>query len=264
MSFRYGHQARLGMKFQNILYEEKKGAAIIKFNRPEKKNAISLKLTEELREALKDAESDSKVRLVVLTGVGDSFSSGADFSDPQRTMEMIRQSFDVYSGKSAMLKLINLEKPTVAAVNGHALGHGVEYALMCDIIVASDKAVFGFIGPYRGVTCPYAMIRLADEVGRAKAKELILTCERISAEEALRIGLINKVVPHEKLMDAVFEIFEKMKRASPLAIRMTKEAINRGLGGYGYSLKKFEEIIGSRDALEGAMAFIEKREPRWE
>lgn len=250
--------------FKNILYEKRNGAAIIKFDRPEKKNAISLELTEELREALEDAESDSKVRVVVLTGVGDAFSSGADFSDPQKSIYMIREEFDVSSGKSTMLKLINLEKPTIAAVNGYALGHGAEYALMCDIIMASDKAEFGFIGPLRGVTCPYAMIRLADEVGRAKAKELIMTCDRISAEEALRIGLINKVVPHEKLMDAVFEFLEKMKKASPLATKMTKEAINRGLRGYEYSLKKFEEIIGSKDAVEGAMAFIEKREPRWE
>lgn len=250
--------------FKNILYEKRNGAAIIKFDRPEKKNAISLELTEELREALEDAESDSKVRVVVLTGVGDAFSSGADFSDPQKSIHMIREEFDVSSGKSTMLKLINLEKPTIAAVNGYALGHGAEYALMCDIIMASDKAEFGFIGPLRGVTCPYAMIHLADEVGRAKAKELIMTCDRISAEEALRIGLINKVVPHERLMDAVFEFLEKMKKASPLATKMTKEAINKGLGGYEYSLKKFEEIIGSKDAVEGAMAFIEKREPRWE
>ena len=252
------------MNFKNILYEKRNAAAIIKFNRPEKKNAISLDLTEELREALEDAESDSKVRVVVLTGVGDAFSSGADFSDPQKSIQMIREEFDVSSGESTMLKLINLEKPTIAAVNGYALGHGAEYALMCDIIIASDKATFGFIGPLRGVTCSYAMIRLADEVGRAKAKELIMTCARISAEEALRIGLTNKVVPHEKLMDAVFEFLEKMKKASPLAIKMTKEAINRGLGGYEYSLEKFEEIMVSKDAVEGAMAFIEKREPKWE
>ena len=226
------------MNFKNILYEKRNGAAIISFNRPKKKNAISLDLTEELREALEDAESHSKVRFVVLTGVGETFSSGADFSDPQKSIQMIREEFDVSSGKSTMLKLINLEKPTIAAVNGYALGHGAEYALMCDIVIASDKATFGFIGPLRGVTCPYAMIRLADEVGRAKAKELIMTCDRIPAEEALRIGLINKVVPHEKLMDAVFEFLEKMKKASPLAIKMTKEAINRGLGGYEYSLRK--------------------------
>ena len=252
------------MNFKNILYEKRDGAAIIKFNRPEKKNAISFDLTEELREALEDAERDSEVRIVVLTGVGDAFSSGADFSDPQKSIKMIEQEFDVSSGKSTVLKLVNLEKPTIAAVNGYALGHGAEYALMCDIIIASDRAVFGFIGPRLGSICPYAMIRLADEVGRAKAKELIMTCDRISAEEALRIGLINRVVPHEKLMDAVFEFLEKMKRASPLAIKMTKEAVNRGLGGYEYSLKKFEEIIGSRDAVEGAMAFLEKREPKWE
>lgn len=254
----------LAVNLKNILYEKRNGAAIIEFNRPEKKNAISLELTEELREVLEDAESDSEVRGVVLTGVGDIFSSGADFSDPQKAIRMIREEFDVSSGKSTIIKFINLEKPTIAAVNGYALGHGAEYALMCDIIVASDKAVFGFIGPLRGVTCPYAMIRLADEVGRAKAKELIMTCERISAEDALRIGLVNKVVPHENLMDATFEFLEKMKKASPLAIKMTKKAINRGLGGYEYSLEKFEEIIGSRDAMEGAMAFLEKREPKWQ
>ncbi len=113
-----------------------------------------------------------------------------------------------------------------------------------------------------GVTCPYAMIRLADEVGRAKAKELVMTCERIPAREALRIGLVNKVVPLKDLMSAVDAMLDKMRKAAPLAVKFTKEAINRGLGGYEFSAGKFEEIITSKDAVEGAMAFLEKRDPK--
>jgi len=250
------------MSDKNILCEKRNNAAIIKFNRPEKKNALSLELMEELRGVLEGVENDDDVRAVVITGAGDAFSSGADLADVQ-TLQMIEQQLDASTGKSTMIKLINLEKPTIAAVNGYALGHGLECALMCDIIIASDKAVFGFIGPLRGSVCPYAMIRLADEVGRAKAKELLFTCDRISAEEALRIRLINKVVPHEKLMDSVFEIVERMKNSAPLATKLTKRAINRGLSGYDYSLKAFKEVVAGEDIIEGAVAFLEKRRPRW-
>lgn len=252
------------MAFENILYGKNKDVAIIKLNRLKKKNAISLELSEEIGKAIDAVEADKDIRFVVLTGSGDIFSSGADFSDPQKAITMIRQEFDATSGKSPIIKLINCSKPTIAAVNGYALGHGAEYALMCDIIIASDNAKIGFIGPLRGVTCPYAMIRLADEVGRAKAKELIMTCERISAEDALKIGLINQVAPKDALMEAVFTMIGKMRKASPLAIRYTKEVINQGLGGYELSAKIFEEIIASKDAFEGAMAFLEKREPKWE
>ncbi|MBW2675285.1 MAG: hypothetical protein JRD89_18045, partial [Deltaproteobacteria bacterium] len=126
-----------------------------------------------------------------------------------------------------------------------------------------DRAEFGFIGPIRGVTCPYAMIRLAEEIGRAKAKELIMTCERIPASEALRIGLVNQVVSHDGLMEAVLDLARRLRRASPLAVRHTKEVINRGLGGYELSAAIFEEMLTSEDAIEGAMAFLEKRKPNW-
>jgi len=251
------------MGFQTLLYEVKDDYAVIALNRPERKNAISLELTEELGQAIDDAVADENLRFVVLTGAGGMFSSGADFGDPMKAITMIRQELDVASGTSVAVKLIACPKPVIAAVNGYALGHGAELALMCDMIIAAEEAEFGFIGPIRGVTCPYAMIRLADEVGRAKAKELVMTCERISASEALRIGLVNQVAPLKDLMSAVDAMLDKMRKAAPLAVRFTKEAINRGLGGYEFSAEKFEAIITSKDAVEGAMAFMEKREPKW-
>jgi len=249
--------------FSTIVYETNGDIAIVRLNRPERKNAISFELSEELGKAIDLANGDDAIRFIVLTGTGDVFSSGADFSDPTQTIEMIRREFDAKSGESPVLKLINSPKPTIAAVNGYALGHGAEYALMCDMIIASDRAEFGFIGPIRGVTCPYAMIRLAEEIGRAKAKELIMTCERIPASEALRIGLVNQVVSHDGLMEAVLDLARRLRRASPLAMRHTKEVINRGLGGYELSAAIFEEMLTSKDAIEGAMAFLEKREPSW-
>lgn len=252
------------MEFENLIYEKKEDTVIIRFNRPRRKNAISLELSEELGKALDMAEGDKEVRFLVLTGSNDIFSSGADFSNPENAITMIRRELDAASGRSPIVKLINFPLPTIAAVNGYALGHGAEYAIMCDMIIASEKAEFGFIGPIRGVTCPYAMIRLAEEIGRARAKELIMTCERIPAQEALRIGLINQVVPHEKLMDAIFTMIAKLRKAGPRATRYTKEVINRDLGGYELSARIFEEIITTSDALEGAMAFLEKREPHWE
>ena len=251
------------MDFQTILYETTEDCATITLNRPERKNAISLELSTEVGIAIDKAVADSSIRFVVLTGSGGIFSSGADFSNPEKAITMIRQELDATSGTSTAIKLIECPKPVIAAVNGHALGHGAEYALMCDLIIAAEHAEFGFIGPIRGVTCPYAMIRLADEVGRAKAKELVMTCERIPAREALRIGLINQVVPIESLMDAVDVMKAKIRRAAPLAVKFTKEAINQGLGGYEFSARVFEGIIQSKDAFEGAMAFMEKREPRW-
>jgi enoyl-CoA hydratase len=251
------------MDFQTLLYEVKNDFSIITLNRPQRKNAISLELTMELGQALDNAIADINIRFIVLTGGGGVFSSGADFGDPAKAITMIRQELDVTSGTSVAIKLIECPKPVIAAVNGYALGHGAELALMCDLIIASEEADFGFIGPIRGVICPYAMIRLADELGRAKAKELIMTCERISASEALRIGLVNKVVPSKDLMSAVEAMTDKMRKAAPLAVKFTKEAINRGLGGYEFSAEKFEEIITSKDAVEGAMAFMEKRDPKW-
>jgi enoyl-CoA hydratase/carnithine racemase len=249
--------------FKTLVYETRRDVAVVTLDRPEKKNAISFQLSEELGTAVDRANGDDSIRFIILTGAGEAFSSGADFSDPARAVEMIRKEFDTKSGESPILKLINSPKPTIAAVNGYALGHGAEYALMCDMIIASDRAEFGFIGPIRGITCPYAMIRLADEIGRAKAKELIMTCERISASEALRIGLVNQVVPHDGLMEAALDMAGRMRRASPLAVRYTKEVMNRDLGGYELSASIFEEMLGSEDAVEGAMAFLEKRNPGW-
>jgi enoyl-CoA hydratase/carnithine racemase len=251
------------MDFETLLYEAKRDYCMITLNRPQRKNAISLELTMELGQAIDNAVDDRNLRFIVLTGAGGVFSSGADFGDPVKAITMIRQELDAASGTSVAIRLIECPKPVIAAVNGHALGHGAELALMCDLIIAAEEAEFGFIGPIRGVTCPYAMIRLADEVGRAKAKELIMTCERISASEALRIGLVNQVVPLKELMSAVDVMLDKMRKAAPLAVKFSKEAINRGLGGYDFSAEKFEEIITSKDAIEGAMAFMEKREPKW-
>lgn len=251
------------MDFKTLVYETRGDVAVVRLNRPERRNAISLQLSEELGRAIDRANGDAAIRCIILTGAGDVFSSGADFSDPAQAVEMIRKEFDTKSGESPIFKLINSPKPTIAAVNGYALGHGAEYALMCDIIIASDRAEFGFIGPIRGVVCPYAMIRLADEIGRAKAKELIMTCERISASEALRIGLVNQVVDPDGLMEAALDMAGRMRRASPLAVRYTKEVINRDLGGYELSASIFEEMLGSEDAVEGAMAFLEKRKPNW-
>lgn len=251
------------MDFQTLLYEVKNDFSIITLNRPQRKNAISLELSMELGQAIDNAVADKNLRFIVLTGAGGIFSSGADFGDPVKAITMIRQELDAASGTSVAIRLIECPKPVIAAVNGHALGHGAELALMCDLIIAAEEAEFGFIGPIRGVTCPYAMIRLADEVGRAKAKELIMTCERISASEALRIGLVNQVVPLKDLMSAVDVMLDKMRKAAPLAVKFSKEAINRGLGGYDFSAEKFEEIITSKDAVEGAMAFMEKRDPKW-
>ncbi|MDY6820134.1 MAG: enoyl-CoA hydratase/isomerase family protein [Deferribacterota bacterium] len=243
----------------NVIYEKMEGTAIIRLNRPEKKNALNLELIENLGKVLKNAEEDKEVRVVVITGSGNNFSSGADLTDPT-TIDMMKQEF---SQSSTMIRLINLEKPTIAAVDGYALGHGAEYMLMCDIVIASDRAIIGFIGPQRGVVCPYAMIRLGDEIGRSKAKELIWTCDRISASTALEIGLINKVVLQEELMNEVLSFAKKLIKSSPTAIKLIKKAINRGLNDYKYAKDLFDESLESKDFIEGVTSFMERRDPKW-
>lgn len=210
------------METKTILVEKKNHIAIITLNRPEKYNAINLQMKNELYQVLDELDADDDVQVVVMTGAGKSFSSGHDNSAPLSELpEFVKLKEEE--------KLFKLDKPVIAALRGYTLGDGLQQALLCDIIIASENAVLGFIGPKVGGLCYGSFTVLPAVVGRHKANELLFTCDQIGAEEAFRIGLVNKVVPDEQLMAATIEMAEKIMKFSPLSIKYTKRAVRMAL-----------------------------------
>ena len=231
------------MKMYNtILLEKKAPIGIITMNRPAKLNAMNLEMKNEIAEALSELESDDHVKVVILTGAGRAFSSGHDNDDPLENMP------EFASLKEEHL-LFTLDKPTLAAVHGYTLGDAMQQALLCDIIIASENTVLGFIGPKVGGLCYGSFTVLPAVVGRHKANELLFTCEQISAEEALRIGLVNKVVPHEGLMSAAIEMAEKIAQWPTVSIKYTKRAMRTALANETHQ----QALHEGRRAILGAM-----------
>jgi enoyl-CoA hydratase/carnithine racemase len=210
------------MRYKTILVEKKNHVAILTLNRPEKLNAMNLELKNELCHALSELDADNDVRVAIMTGAGKAFSSGHDMSEPLSELPG-------FVSLKEEETLFNLDKPIIAAVHGYTLGDGLQQALLCDIIVASENAVLGFIGARVGGLCYGSFSILPAVVGRTKANELLFTCAQISAEEAHRIGLVNKVVPHEQLMTAVLAMAEEIMKSPPLSIKYTKRALRTAL-----------------------------------
>ena len=241
--------------YQTILVDKNNHIATLTLNRPEKLNAFNVQMKDEIVKALDELEQDNSVRVVIMTGAGRAFSSGADISGNTSMVE--------FSNFAEVERILNFDKPMVAALNGYALGDGIQHALLCDMIVASEKASIGFIGARIGGLCFVAAWALAGVVGRNKAAELLFTCDRISAAEAYRIGLVNKVVPHEQLMPAALEMAEKILKAAPLSLKYTKRALRRGL--FNTDIKNcmregLDVTANSEDLREAIKAFAEKRE----
>jgi enoyl-CoA hydratase len=248
------------VQYRNILVEKKDHIAIITLNRPDKLNAINLELKNELHQALDELGADDDVRVVIMAGAGRAFSSGRDRG------ASISELPDFLSLKEEE-KLFYFDKPIIAAIHGYVLGDGLQQALLCDIIVASEDAILGFIGPQIGGLCFASFTVLPAVVGRVKANELLFTCDRISAEEAYRIGLVNKVVPHEQLMPTALEIAEKIMKSPPLSIRYTKRALRTALANdvHKSALEEgWQVIMGSEDIKEMIRAALEKREPQFQ
>ena len=242
--------------------------AVITMNRPEALNALNSKVLSDLQDALDKINDDPAIKSVIIIGAGNAFVAGADIK------EMISKTPDearVYTqfGHDVFNKIEQLPKPVIAAVNGYALGGGCELALSCDIIIASKKARLGLpevgLGIHPGFGGTQRLPRL---VGKAKAKELIFTTDIITSEEAERIGLVNKVVAPEELMAEAKKIAGKIARQGPVAIKLAKSVINRGLDvdlktGLGLELDSVTEAFTTEDKNEGMKAFIEKRKPEF-
>lgn len=213
------------MDFDCIIYEKKAGAAVIKLNRPKVLNAMNKQLWLDLQAALTAAADDAGIKVVIITGNGRAFSTGADLKESKdRSIDAYRDYLTAL--QEASRKIIRFEKPTIAAINGYALGSGYELALACDLRLAAEDAQIG--SPEARVSASVtggAMRLLQDIVGPPKAMELLFTAENITGKEAERIGLVNKAVPLDDLMDAVFALAEKIAANSRFSIQMIKKGL---------------------------------------
>ncbi|MBN1319168.1 MAG: enoyl-CoA hydratase/isomerase family protein [Anaerolineales bacterium] len=251
----------------NLLISKSEGIATITINRPEVRNAMDPETWQLMRRALEDAEQDDAVQVLIITGAGDNaFVAGADVRWLQERSMLA--TLDATIQKTLSI-LEGMWKPSIAAINGFAIGGGCELAIACDIRIASERAKLGQpevrlgILPGGGGTQ-----RLPRLVGVARAKELILTGDLIDAAEAERIGLVNRVVPHEVLMETAVEMAVKIMRRGPLAVRMAKASINAGIDygpGAGFEFERLAQTIlfATEDRIEGTAAFLEKRHPEF-
>ncbi|RLF16008.1 MAG: crotonase [Thermoprotei archaeon] len=257
------------MSFTNILYEKKGPIAKITLNRPQVLNALNTETFLELEKALKEAEADPDVKVVVITGAGDkAFCAGLDLKEIAEKSSIEARELSRLGHR--VFKLIeNLSKPVIAAVNGYALGGGMELCLSCDLAIASENASFGQAEVNVGLTPGWgATQRLWRIVGVRKAKELILTGDRISAAEAERLGIVNKVVPPDKLQEEAEALALKLAEKSPVVLRIAKDQINRSLdltltAGLDYEADLWSLLFATFDAREGVKAFLEKRKPSY-
>jgi enoyl-CoA hydratase/carnithine racemase len=258
------------VEYKDIVYSKETAVATITLNRPDKRNSFSPEMIGSIVQAVDDATSDDGVRVLVVTGAGQSFCSGGDVSAMADQFAGSRGegTRDAVTEGSLLYRLVHhFPKPTVAAVNGVCVGGGLEIALACDIRIASDRARFSEAFARRGLMPmgggTFVLPRL---IGLDRACMLIWTGDMIDAKEAERIGMVTRVVPHEDLRAAISELTDKLARAAPLAVRAAKEAIYRGLGtgldaALDWAVARDRELAQTEDHVEGSTAFVEKREP---
>jgi enoyl-CoA hydratase len=253
------------MPYQNLIFEKKERVGTITFNRPKVLNALNRQTMEELDALLTEARNDKELRILILTGAGEkAFIAGADINELARLTPMTGPATSLY-GQSVLHKLETLGKPSIAAVNGFALGGGCELALACTIRLASRSAKFGQPEVKLGIIPGYGgSQRLARLCGKGVAHELCLSGEMISAEEALRIGLVNHVYETAELMPAAQSLAQKIAANGPVAVQLAMEAIERGVEmpqeqGLFLEASLFGMSCATEDMREGTRAFLEKR-----
>lgn len=252
--------------YQTIRYEKNGNIGIATINRPEALNALNSTVISELEQLISEVEKDAELGAFIITGEGRSFVAGADIGE-QSTMDVAAGRKWGQRGSALMRRIEKLEIPTIAAVNGFALGGGCELAMSCDIRIASENAVFAQPEVSLGITAGFGGTqRLARTIGVGKAKELLYTTSKVKAPEALALGLVNAVVPLESLMDEAMKLAEKIARNAPIAVRATKKAINDGLQvsiDEGVAIE--EELFGScfetQDQQNAMKAFVAKEKP---
>lgn len=253
------------MEYNTILFEQKGNYGIITLNRPDKLNALNFQLFSELDDLIHKIELDESIYALVITGSGDkAFAAGADIKELNASNIRSGKQFSEY-GSKVMLKLEQLRIPVIAAINGFALGGGLELALSCHIRFASDKAKLGQPEVNLGIIPGYgATQRLPRIVGKAKAMELIISAKTIDAETAKSIGLVNDVFPHSELIAKTIEFVELVLTKAPIAVSAAVECINASrnldlMEGLTFESIKFGDVCGTEDFQEGTNAFLAKR-----
>ena len=254
------------MDYENILSEVHDRAGLVRLNRPQALNALNGDLMRELADALRAFDADANIGAMVITGSDRAFAAGADIKEMAgaSAVEMYRR--DLIGTWDAVA---SMRKPVIAAVSGYALGGGCELAMMCDMIVASETAVFGQPEINLGVI-PGAggTQRLVRAVGKAIAMEVILNDRHLNAEEALQHGLVNRLAPVEAYLDEALKLANEVAARAPIAVQLAKEAINRAFEvslseGLASERRNFYFLFATRDQEEGMQAFVEKRAPQW-
>lgn len=257
------------MNTPHMLYSKQDRIALLTINRPDARNAFSPEMIRLWREHLEEAREDDGVNVIVVTGTGDVFCSGGDIRDMAegklKSWDMKRFLWD--GVHRIILTLEDIDKPVIAAINGAAMGAGMDMAIMCDIRVCSDRAKLAesyiqmALGPGDGGA--WFLPRL---VGTSKALELFLTADVLDAQEALSLGIVNRVVPHEKLMEETMKLADRIAQKAPLSVRMMKRAVYQGASStlrahLDYISSQLSLLSETHDHAEAARAFLEKRKP---
>ena len=264
-----------GKKYSDIVLSRSGSVGILTLNCPEKLNPLTPAMRSEMPEAISEIARDDEIRVLVITGAGRAFCSGGDVSEVVTTIEkggsvareLVQSPIEPIAAWAA--DIFYLEKPVIAAVNGPAAGAGVGLGLLCDIVIASEKATFSLAFVNRGVIPDVGLTyTLPRAVGRTKALELMFTGKRIDAGEAQRIGLVNEVIAHDGFMSSVMEVANQLADAPPVAVQMMKRLVLSGLGreierqilleNYGLHV-----CFSTADFKEGFQSFFEKRQPHF-
>ncbi len=252
------------MAFKHIQTELKDGVATLTLNRPPL-NVLNIEMMEEINTCFAELLKEKALKLLVIQAAGKAFSAGVDVGE--HLGDLVYKMIEVFH---KMFRLMDaLKVPSIAVVNGSALGGGCELALYCDMVIATEKAKFGQPEIQVGVFPPIAALAFPRMIGRKKALELILSGDVISAQEALSLGLVNKIVPEASLTEEARGFIEKFRKLSGIVLKLTKEAMLAGLNDdMDKGLKAIEKIYLDRlmkthDAIEGLKAFLDKRKPTW-
>jgi enoyl-CoA hydratase len=250
------------MGYDNLLVETRDGVAFVTVNRPDRLNALDDRTMDELDRAFASLAADAAVRGVVLTGAGEkAFVAGADIGE-LATQSPVAGKERSIRGQQVLDRIERLGKPVVAAVNGFALGGGCELAMACHLRVASEKAKLGTPEVKLGIMCGYGGTqRLSRLVGKGRALEILLTGEMVEAPEALRIGLVNRVVPADRVVAEAEALLRKTLANGPVSLRFTLEAVNEA---QRHEATLFGLICATEDMKEGTRAFLEKRPPKFQ